>query len=194
METLKEEINRIKTIMGVLVENKDLAHKMEMSDWDQIGEVLRDTKKVKQIHQYLLDMFPKQKALLDYNYKNDSYAEFKRIIHGIDKYKIDGPIKTTEYNLPKEIEAEREKKYQSYINGEIDKYFRKDNTDPRKIDVSKLPPITIDVDGTVIDGNHRAFIAKKQNKPLKAYKILIGNNTHPNVKKILQIVGRDLNK
>ena len=57
METLNEEINRIKTIMGILVENKDLVHKMGMSDWNQIGEVLRDTKKVKQIHQYLVDTF-----------------------------------------------------------------------------------------------------------------------------------------
>ena len=31
-------------------------------------------------------MFPKQEELLNYNYKNDSYAEFKRVIFHIDKY------------------------------------------------------------------------------------------------------------
>lgn len=169
-------------------------HKMTMKDFNQVGDVLRNPTKAKQIHQLLVNMFPNQKPLLDYNYKNDSYAEFKKIIHGIDKYKIEGPTQTTEYTLPKEIETERERKYQAYIKGEVDKYFREDKTDPRKVDVSKFPPILINIDGTVIDGNHRAFIAKKQNKPLKAYKIVSSKNTHPNVKKILQIIDRDLNE
>jgi len=43
-----------------------------------------------------------------------------------------------------------------------------------------------------MDGNHRAFLAIKQQKPLKGYKIVNANNTHPNVAKILQIVGRSV--
>jgi hypothetical protein len=41
-----------------------------------------------------------------------------------------------------------------------------------------------------MDGNHRAFLAIKQQKPLKGYKIVDATNTHPNVEKILQIVGK----
>ena len=43
-----------------------------------------------------------------------------------------------------------------------------------------------------MDGNHRAFLAIKQQKPLKGYKIVNANNTHPNVAKILQVVGREI--
>jgi hypothetical protein len=92
--------------------------------------------------------------------------------------------------LDPEVEAEREKKFQQFVKGEIDKYFRTDKTDPRKVDVSKFPPITMDEEGFVSDGNHRAFIAKKQNKPLKAYKYIAAKNDHPNVAKILKLVGR----
>ena len=35
-----------------------------------------------------------------------------------------------------------------------------------------MPPITIDSNGEVMDGNHRAFLAIKQQKPLKAYQII----------------------
>ena len=174
--------------------NEDLyensIHNMSAKDFNQIGDILRDPNKSKQIHNLLLQMFPKQKDVLNYNYTNDSYAEFKRFIHGINKYQITGPEITQPKNikLEPEVETEREKKFQQYINGEIDKYFRDNNTDPRKVDVSKFPPITIDEEGFVMDGNHRAFLAKKQNKPLKAYKIVASQNNHPNVEKILNII------
>ena len=41
-----------------------------------------------------------------------------------------------------------------------------------------------------MDGNHRAFLAIKQRKPLRAYQIIDAKNTHPNVEKILNTVGR----
>ena len=86
---------------------------------------------------------------------------------------------------------DREKKYQEYIDGKIDKYFRDSDSDPKTLDLSKMPPITVDSSGEVMDGNHRAFLAIKQQKPLKGYKIVNANNTHPNVAKILQIVGKE---
>jgi hypothetical protein len=132
--------------------------------------------------------------LLNYNYKNDSYAEFKRFIFHIDKYKLEGPanIPYTDLKLDPQIMKDRERKYQDYVNGKIDKYFRDTDSDPRKVDLSKMPPITVDQTGEVMDGNHRAFLAIKQQKPLKGYKIVNANNTHPNVAKILQIVGRSV--
>ena len=74
---------------------------MSMDDFNSVAAVLRDKNKAEKIHNLLLQMFPKQKELLDYNYKNDSYAEFKRVIFHIDKYKIEGPkpVQHTEQNL-----------------------------------------------------------------------------------------------
>ena len=174
--------------------NEAVAHEMSIEDFNDVGEALRNPKKAKTIYGLLLQMFPKQKEVIDYNYKNDAFAEMKRVIHGIDKYKLIGPVivQPKEMKLAPEVEAEREKKFQQFAKGEIDKYFRDDKTDPRKVDVSKFPPITMDEEGFVSDGNHRAFIAKKQNKPLKAYKYVAAKNDHPNVAKILKLVGRPL--
>ena len=172
--------------------NKMNEQEMSQDDFNTIGDILRDSTKAKQIHTLLLQMFPQQKELLNYNYKNDSYAEFKRFIFHIDKYKLVGPatIPYTDLKLDPQIMKDRERKYQDYVNGKIDKYFRDTDSDPRKVDLSKMPPITVDQTGEVMDGNHRAFLAIKQQKPLKGYKIVNANNTHPNVAKILQIVGR----
>ncbi len=166
--------------------------KMSMDDFNLVGAVLRDKNKTEKIHKLLLQMFPQQKELLDYSYKNDSYAEFKRVIFHIDKYKIEGPklIQHTKLKLDPEIYKERDRKYEEYAEGKIKKYFRDSDSDPRTLDLSKVPPITIDSEGEVADGNHRAFLAIKQQKPLKAYQIVNAKNDHPNVEKILNIVGR----
>jgi hypothetical protein len=114
----------------------------------------------------------------------------KRFIYGIDSYKIIGPTLVTpnDWKISPEVYKEREKKYQDYIDGKIDKYFRDTSTDPREVDISKFPPITIDEKGFVSDGNHRAFLAQKQNQPLKAFKFIADKNTHPNVEKINNII------
>ena len=171
-------------------------NQMSMDDFNLVGAVLRDKNKAKKIHKLLLQMFPQQKELLDYNYKNDSYAEFKRVIFHIDKYNIEGPklIQHTKLKLDPEIYKERDRKYKEYAEGKIKKYFRDSDSDPRTLDLSKLPPITIDSGGEVIDGNHRAFLAIKQQKPLKAYQIVDAKNDHANVEKILNIVGRKKQK
>ena len=144
---------------------------MSQDDFNTIGNVLRDSSKAKQIHALLVQMFPQQKELLNYNYKNDSYAEFKRFIFHIDKYKLEGPVSInhTDLKLDPQVMKDREKKYQEYIDGKIDKYFRDSDSDPKTLDLSKMPPITVDSSGEVMDGNHRAFLAIKQQKPLKGY-------------------------
>ena len=174
--------------------NKMNEQEMSQDDFNKVGDVLRDPTKAKQIHNLLLQMFPQQDGLLNYNYKNDSYAEFKRFIFHIDKHKLEGPttIQHTDLKLDPQVMKDRERKYQDYVNGKINKYFRDTDSDPRKADLSKMPPITVDQTGEVMDGNHRAFLAIKQQKPLKGYRIINGNNTHPNVAKILQVVGRSV--
>ena len=195
---IKNDFDKWSLIDSLINENQQMneavTHEMSMEDFNDVGEALRNPKKAKAIYDLLLQMFPEQKEVIDYNYKNDAFAEMKRVIHGIDKYKLVGPVpvQPKEMKLDPEVEAEREKKFQQFVKGEIDKYFRTDKTDPRKVDVSKFPPITMDEEGFVSDGNHRAFIAKKQNKPLKAYRYIAAKNDHPNVAKILKLVGRSL--
>ena len=115
------------------------------------------------------------------------------LFYYIDEYIFEGPklIPYTELKLDPHAYAEREKKYKEYIEGKIDKYFNSSNSDPRKVNLSKVPPITIDAEGMVAGGNHRAFLAIKQQKPLKAYQVVKANNTHPNVEKILNIIFQD---
>jgi hypothetical protein len=180
----------MKTFSQWLLCTENYVHPMSASDWDDVGMALRNPEKAKQIETLLIEMFPEQKDIITYNYKNDSFAEMKRFIHGIDKYGLEGPspIQPMDIKLEPEIEKEREIKYQQYVNGKIDHYFRDDKTDPRNVDVSKFPPIEIDEKGFVSNGAHRAFIAKKQDKPLMAYRFMVKTNTHPNVQKILDIV------
>ena len=187
----RKEASKAKTQR--LKKQKLKENQMSQADFNLVGDVLRDKNKSKQIHDLLIQMFPKQKELLDYNYENDSYAEFKRVIFHIDKYKLEGPVSInyTDLKLDPQIMKDRERKYQEYIDGKIDRYFRDNDADPRTLDLSKLPPITVDSTGEVMDGNHRAFLAIKQQKPLKGYKIVDATNTHPNVEKILQIVGKE---
>jgi hypothetical protein len=170
------------------------AHEMSNSDFDKMTNILNDKSKADQIHSLLVQMFSSQKELLDYNYKNDLYAEFKRFIHGIENYSLEGPINIsyTDLKLDPEVYAERDKKYNDYVEGKIDKYFRDTNSDPRKLDLSKVPPITVDENGEVMDGNHRAFLAIKQQKPLKGYKIVAKQNSHPNVQKILALINNEI--
>tara|TARA_R110000772_G_scaffold196513_1_gene307303 strand:- start:1687 stop:4809 length:3123 start_codon:yes stop_codon:yes gene_type:complete len=188
--TKKKEASKKKTQR---LKNKKLnENKLSLDDTILLSKTLRDKDKMKQIHSLLVQMFPKQKEFLDYNYKNDQFNDFRPFIFYIDEYIFEGPklIPYTELKLDPDAYAEREKKYKEYIEGKIDKYFNSSNSDPRKVNLSKVPPITIDAEGMVAGGNHRAFLAIKQQNPLKAYQVVKANNTHPNVEKILNIIGR----
>ena len=173
--------------------NKKLREiKMSLDDHILISKVFRDKNKMKQIHSLLVQMFPKQKELLDYNYKSDGFNDFRPFIFYIDKYTFEGPnlVPHTKLKLDPDTYKKRDKKYKEYIEGKIDRYFNTSDSDPRKVDLSKVPPITIDAKGIVAGGNHRAFLAIKQQKPLRAYQVVNATNSHPNVEKILNIIGR----
>ena len=158
-------------------------------DFDKVGEATRDPQKSKEIYELLLDMFPKQKELIKYHYEEDSFAELKRFLHDIEKYQLEGPSKTSNFKIDPEVKKERDRKYNQYVRGEIDTYFRKDPKDPRDVNIENYPAVLLDDDNEVIDGNHRAYIAQLQKKPLMAYKIVSKTNNHPNVEKIKSILG-----
>lgn len=150
----------------------------------------------KEIYQLLLGMFPNAKEVIDYQYNDEDgqpFAEWRRSIYEIDNHILTGPktIDPKKLKLDPTTIADRQAKYDQYIKdkkaGKSAKYFRNNLADPRNIDYTKLPPITVLEKGgeyEVIDGGHRAFLAKMNNKPLKAYIWKKQSNTHPNVVKI----------
>ena len=150
----------------------------------------------KEIMNLLLGMFPTAKEAIVNQYNDEDgmpFSEWRRAIYEIDNYILSGPVVVDGAKLPinPEIEADRLAKYQQYIkdkdSGQPARYFRANDSDPRTIDFTKLSPITIaqtDRGMEVADGNHRAFLAKMANKPLRAFVWTKQKNNHPNVAKI----------
>lgn len=172
----------------------------ESVDWDKIGKVIRDPDKSEQIYTLLVDMFPNAKEVIDYNYygdneepnPNDTFVEMKRFLWDIDKNIIKGPTLelASKFSIENEYKQDLEQHYNDYVEGKLDKFFRESPNDPRDIthdQYENMPPIMV-MDGGVIDGNHRAFLAQKAGAKLPTFEIVSAPNTHPNVKKILSII------
>jgi hypothetical protein len=169
-------------------------------NWDKIGKVIRDPNKSEQIYELLIDMFPNAKEVIDYNYygdneepsPNDTFAEMKSFLWNIDKNTIKGPDLrlSTGFEIDGEYKKDLEKKYDDYVGGKIDKYFRDSSNDPRdttKEGFKNLPPILV-MGKKVIDGNHRTFLAQKVGAELPTFEMVEEPNTHPNAQKILSII------
>lgn len=164
-------------------------------NFNQIDLII--TKKYpKEIMNLLLGMFPTAKEAIVTQYNDEDgmpFSEWRRAIYDIGNYVLSGPVVVNGSKLPidPETEADRLAKYQQYIkdkdSGKPARYFRNNDADPRTIDFTKLSPITLaqTAAGLVVtDGNHRAFLAKMVNKPLRAYVWKRQTNNHPNVAKI----------
>ena len=183
---LQEQISRIQSMMNITKENLD---------WDYVTKIVCK-EHPDEIHQYLIEMFPNAKEVIDYNYNDElglPFAEWRRQIYEIEDRILIGPewIEPELINLEESDFKDREKKYHDYISAkekdEKVNYFRTDDTDPRDIDFEKLPPITLLKKGRFyepIDGAHRIFLAKMQHKSIRAFIWLKERNNHPNVQKI----------
>ena len=80
-------------------------------------------------------------------------------------------IDPNDIHLRPEIMSSYQKKFDDYVSGKTEKYFNNNLTDPREVDFEKLKPVILDrtKDGyEPLDGNHRIFLAKMLNKPVKA--------------------------
>lgn len=150
----------------------------------------------KEIKNLLLGMFPNAEEIINYQYNDEAgqpFAEWRRVIYEIDNYILSGPktIDSNEIKLSQEGLLDKQEKYNQYIKnkdaGKSVKYFRDNNADPRTIDFTKLPPITLINKNShfeALDGSHRIFLAQMNKKPLRAYIWRVGKNNHPNVEKI----------
>ena len=208
-ETGSDEENEANAVAGVIMRDFDQANPELLAalkesrvaeasfnqNFNQIDSII--TKKYpKEIMNLLLGMFPTAKEAIVNQYNDEDgvpFAEWRRVIWDIGNYVLSGPVVVNGSKLPidPETEADRLAKYQQYIkdkdSGKPARYFRANDSDPRIIDFTKLPPITIaqtDAGMEVVDGNHRAFLAKMANKPLRAYVWKQQTNNHHNVEKI----------
>lgn len=173
-------------------------------NFSQIDQIITKNHS-KEILNLLVGMFPTAKEAIINQYNDEDgmpFSEWRRAIYEIDNYMLSGPVIIDGNKLPinPELEADRLVKYQQYIkdkdSGKPAQYFRANDSDPRTIDFTKLPPITIAQTNRgleVTDGNHRAFLAKMANKPLRAFIWNKHKNNHPNVAKIKSLF-QEINK
>lgn len=164
-------------------------------NFDLIDKVITKDRS-KEIYRYLLEMFPGAKKIIDYQFQDEAgkpFAEWRRMIFEIDNYTLHGPVvlDSKKINMDAETRLDRQEKYNQYIRdkdqGKQTKYFRDNLSDPRFLDFSKLPPVTVlEENGKyeIVDGAHRVFLAQNANKPLSAYIWKKQKNNHPNVIKI----------
>jgi len=157
---------------------KYLNEMISMEDLKAFDNKYKDPQEVEKLAKQLSELGWDPKAIEHHKGEQPPYAEIRNVILNIDKYQ--SPRKAEMISAKKvfmgdETLQDREKKYQDYKSGKIKKYFRDDDSDPDKMDFENLPPITVveEPDGKleVADGNHRAFLAKKNNKSLPAWVI-----------------------
>lgn len=149
-----------------------------------------------EIRDYLLEMFPEAKEVIEYQYNDElgqPFAEWRRVIWEIQQYRLHGPklISSNKLIIDPSDYQDRLDKFNQYVSdkeaGRPAQYFRTNTSDPREIDFEKLPPLTLNKVGNmyeVIDGMHRAFLAKINDKAIRAFYWEKQNNNHPNVEKI----------
>jgi hypothetical protein len=179
---LQEQTNRIKQMMGIISED---------FDWDRTNKVVTQEKS-DEIYNLLLNMFPDKEEIITYHYNDEMgypFAEWRRKIHDIREWVLEGPIVVNpeEIQMEEEFWDDRKEKFDDYVSGKSDRYFRDNKSDPRNIDFSKLPPVTLvkfDDIYEVNDGGHRVFLAKMMNKPLKSYVWVHKQNDSPYVEEI----------
>ena len=121
------------------------------------------------------------KAMLDTHSKDTPpFSEFRNTLLNIEKYSAPKlqVIDAKDLLLDPETIADRKAKFYKYVAdkeaGKDALYFRDDPRDPRDIDFSKLPPISVietDDGYEMADGAHRAFLAQQAGAKLPAYVI-----------------------
>ena len=156
--------------------------------------VMKDPNKKKALADLLQQLgWPQEMIQYHGRAKTTPFAELRNVILNIEHYQVPenaNPIDPANLYIEPGNIADREEKYQDYIAGKVDKYFRDDPSDPREINFQELPPITAqetDNGLEVTDGIHRAFLAKKANEKLNVWTVKEGNTTGPVVEKIKEL-------
>tara|TARA_A100001515_G_C4591958_1_gene216290 strand:- start:5354 stop:5863 length:510 start_codon:yes stop_codon:yes gene_type:complete len=166
--------------MKLLLENwrQYLNEMISSEDLRAFDEKYKDPNNVRELEQRLIELGWDPEAVKHHKGESPPYAEIRNVVLNLDKYRPPRDaemIPAEALFISSETMSDREKKYQDYKAGKLDKYFRDDPRDPDEMDFEKLNPITVvqEPDGKleVADGNHRAFLAKKNNASLPAWVI-----------------------
>jgi len=151
--------------------------------------VLKDKKLREKIIFNLLKEFEYNKLFVNFLKKADLKL-ISDLVHSINKTKIIGPM----FIDPKTINVNaydlglRERKFNDFKSGKRERYFREDDfKNLENIDFSKLPPIVLCKDRTLVDGCHRTYLAKKFNKKIKAFILVEKNDNSKYIDEILNM-------
>jgi hypothetical protein len=125
------------------------------------------------------------------------FSEFRNVILNIDRYGVPRleMIAGKDLLLDPETIADRKAKLEKYIAdkeaGSDALYFRDDPSDPREIDFSNLPPISVIAAAAggyeMADGAHRGFLAQQANAEVPAYVLSQEPNNDPIANKIKEL-------
>ena len=152
---------------------KEMISTKDLQDFDN---KYKDPKEVEMLAQHLIKLGWDPKAVEHHKSEIPPFAEIRNVILNVDKYHPPGKAETissAKLFMDDETRQDRGQKYQDYKSGKITKYFRDSDDDPDEINFRELPPVTAieEPNGTleVVDGNHRVFLAKKNNENLPAW-------------------------
>ena len=155
---------------------KFLNEMISTQDLKAFDEKYSNPEEVENLAKQLSELGWDSKAIEHHKGEQPPYAEIRNVILNIDKYRAPKKaeiISAQKLFMDDETLQDREKKYQDYKSGKIKKYFRDDDRSPDEMDFENLSPITVVEEPggklEVADGNHRAFLAKKNNKSLPAW-------------------------
>ena len=161
---------------------------------DIIDKTLAKKGKLEYLCKKLRDLHWPEEMIKYHSEHTTPFSELREVIWYIQDYLA--PEKLTinshEIDMLDFVLQDREKKYNMYLDGEIDKYFWNDPKDPRIIekkyldgDIEDLMPITVIYleDQELydpLDGGHRIYLAHKNKANMPAWiipKTVNGNRT-----------------
>ena len=184
--------------MKLLLENwrKYLAESITDEEVQRVDRVLSTGENLDTLISLLGELgWPQE--MLDYHSKDTPpFSEFRNILLNMDNYGVPQlqMVAGKDVLLDPETISDRKAKFDKYVAdkeaGKDALYFRDDPSDPRDIDFSKLPPISVaEVEGgyELADGAHRGFLAQQAGAELPAYVLSQQANNDPLAQQIKEL-------
>ena len=184
--------------MKLILENwrKYLNEMISMEDVQRVDKTLAIPENLNKLVSFLRELGWPQEMLDTHSKDTPPFSEFRNTLLNIDKYGTPKLqiIDSKDLLLDPETMADRKAKFDKYVAdkdaGKDALYFRDDPRDPREIDFSQLEPISVIKVSNgyeMVDGAHRAFLARQANASLPAYVLSQESNNSPAVEKIKEL-------
>ena len=169
---------------------------ISMDDVRRVDAVLSKRENLNTLVSLLSELGWPKEMLATHSKDTPPFSEFRNTLLNIDKFAAPKlqTVDSKDLLLDPETIADRKAKFDKYVAdkkaGKDALYFRNDPRDPREVDFSKLPPISVvEVEGgyEMADGAHRAFLAQQAGAKLPAYVLSQEPNNNPVVKQIKEL-------